>query len=149
MDTRKTYRASVYSEQLVFVANSPEDAEAKYDAYWRCEPCPEHNGAWMGEGEGWAHCDCFTAQEDNVWHTWSIDGEPGQWDPSEGEEGPAESSYWVAEDGSYGGGKVLIGKRGLTKFQENVLAELWDSGRYAYFHALMTGQDTSEWESEV
>ena len=49
MDKRETYRASVYSEQLVFSANSPDDAEAKYNAYWMNEPCPEHGGAFFGE----------------------------------------------------------------------------------------------------
>jgi hypothetical protein len=73
MSNRQTYRASVYSEQLTFSANSTDDAEAKYNAYWMNQPCPEHNGKWLGESEGWADCDCFIAQEDEVWHTWSVD----------------------------------------------------------------------------
>ena len=56
---------------------------------------------------------------------------------------------WVAEDGSYGYGKMLVGDPGLTAAQENTLAELWDSGRYDYFYAIMTGADTSEWDDQV
>ena len=91
MDKRETYRASVYSEQLVFSANSPDDAEAKYNAYWMNEPCPEHGGAFFGEDEGWQGCDCFIAQEDEVWHTWSVDGQEGSWDPAEGQTRPEEA----------------------------------------------------------
>lgn len=40
----KTYLASVVSETLSILANSEEEAEAKYAAYYDGEPCPDHGG---------------------------------------------------------------------------------------------------------
>lgn len=39
----KTYTAEVITEVLTIQANSPEEAELKYNAFYDDTPCPDHN----------------------------------------------------------------------------------------------------------
>jgi hypothetical protein len=57
---------------------------------------------------------------------------------------------FIAEDGSYGGGPILIVPHDqFTDEQIDVLASLNDNDRFDYAEALLNGQDVSHWEDQV
>ena len=53
-----TYLIQVVTQSFVFEADSAEDAEAKYDAYWADEPCPC----------GIDDCQCLQDEDEEVTH---------------------------------------------------------------------------------
>ena len=57
---------------------------------------------------------------------------------------------FIAEDGSYGGGPVIIADHdAFTDEQMDVLSTLGDNERFDYAEALLNGKDVSEWEDQV
>ena len=57
---------------------------------------------------------------------------------------------FIAEDGSYGGGPVLIVDHDtFTDEQMDILSTLNDNDRFDYAEALLNGKDVSEWEDQV
>ena len=53
---------------------------------------------------------------------------------------------WVADDGSYGIGKIAVFDDTLTDEQWGTISELPDDERYYYVVALLNGDDVSKWE---
>lgn len=54
---------------------------------------------------------------------------------------------FIAEDGSYGGGPVIITDHdAFTDEQMDTLGTLSDNDRFDYAEAVLNGQDTSKWE---
>ena len=60
------------------------------------------------------------------------------------------SGVWVAADGSFGGGEiVLLDNYALTEKQLEVLSMLPDSDRIGYVKAIMSGLPLDSWENDV
>lgn len=60
------------------------------------------------------------------------------------------SAVWVADDGSYGGGEIVIlDNYALTEKQLEVLASLPDHERIVYVKAIMSGLPLDSWENDV
>jgi hypothetical protein len=58
----------------------------------------------------------------------------------------AREGAWVTEDGSYGVGLVIhFDDNAITIDDWETLAELRDNDRYDFIHALLNGEDVSEW----
>jgi predicted 2-oxoglutarate/Fe(II)-dependent dioxygenase YbiX len=59
-------------------------------------------------------------------------------------------AVWVADDGSYGGGEIVVlDNYALTEKQLEVLSALPDSDRIGYVKAIMSGLPLDSWESSV
>jgi hypothetical protein len=58
-----TYTALIACEAITFKARDVDDAEVKYNAFFRNGICPEHN-------EGFYDCGCLVSESDEVSHTW-------------------------------------------------------------------------------
>lgn len=59
----KTYTAEIVSEYLIIQANSEEEAERKYEAYWLSLPCPDHPELLA------SRCSCIEYNDGGVSHT--------------------------------------------------------------------------------
>jgi len=61
----------------------------------------------------------------------------------------ATDNAWVTEDGSYGVGLVIhFDQDSITDDDWETLAELGDNSRYDFIHALLNGEDVSEWTED-
>jgi hypothetical protein len=54
---------------------------------------------------------------------------------------------WIAEDGSYGGGAVMLTTfDDFSEEQMDILSTLPDNDKFDYAYAVLNGKDTSQWE---
>ena len=59
----------------------------------------------------------------------------------------SEKKCWVAEDGSFGGGAIIVfDTMDLTDQQWDTMSELSDTERLAYVYAIMAGEPLTKWE---
>lgn len=59
-----------------------------------------------------------------------------------------EYVLWIADDGSYGGGHVLVMKpNDITEEQADRIENMHESDRFWYVQAIMNGEPLDKWEN--
>jgi hypothetical protein len=57
------------------------------------------------------------------------------------------NANWIADDGSYGNGEVIVFEDAdLTPRQHDVYENLDDEDKFDYVYAIMAGEPTRNWE---